>query len=56
MQNSDRPSAAELREELSAVSERFVAVDIDGQTVVFDTTEPDGWIISDSAVDPEMMR
>ncbi|MFC7139505.1 hypothetical protein ACFQMA_06590 [Halosimplex aquaticum] len=56
MQNSDRPSAAELREELSAVSERFVAVDVDGQTVLFDTSEPDSWIVSDNAVDPETMR
>ncbi|WP_436928064.1 hypothetical protein [Halosimplex amylolyticum] len=56
MQNSDPPSAAALREELSAVSERFVAVEIDGETVVFDTTEPDSWILTDNAVDPETMR
>jgi len=56
MQDSEPPSAAELRQELSPVSERYVAVRVDGETVLFDTSQPDGWIISDSAVDPESMR
>lgn len=56
MQNSEPPSAAELREEFSAVSERYIAVEFDGETALFDTSEPDGWIISDSAVDPESMH
>jgi hypothetical protein len=56
MQNTDPPSAEALRERVSAVSERYVAVDCDDETVVFDTGEPDGWIVSDSAVDRESMR
>ncbi|WP_459192607.1 DUF7331 family protein [Halosimplex sp. J119] len=56
MQDSDSPSAAALREQISAVSERFIAVEVDGETVVFDTTEPDSWILTDNAVDPERMR
>ncbi|MFB6140365.1 MAG: hypothetical protein ABEJ26_08015 [Halosimplex sp.] len=56
MQDSDSPSAAELREQVPAVSERYVAVDCDGDTVLFDTDEPDGWLLSDGAVDRESMR
>jgi len=56
MQERDQPSAAALRRECSAVSERFVAVEVDEETVVFDTTDPDGWVLSDCAVDREDMR
>ncbi|WP_164471810.1 DUF7331 family protein [Halosimplex salinum] len=56
MQERDQPSAAALRDELSAVSERYVAVEVDGDTVVFDTTDPDAWVLSDGAVDPESVR
>jgi hypothetical protein len=56
MQNTDPPSAEALREQVSAVSERYVAVECDEETVLFDTTEPDGWIVSDAAVDRETMR
>jgi|GEM_PF-1509178 len=56
MQNTDTPSAEALREQVSAVSERYVAVDCDGETVVFDASEPDGWIVSDAALDREAMR
>ena len=56
MQERDTPSAAELRDECSAVSERFVAVEVDEETVVFDATDPDGWVLSDSAVDREDMH
>jgi hypothetical protein len=56
MQERDLPSAAALRRECSAVSERFVAVEVDEETVVFDTTDPDGWVLSNCAVDREDMR
>jgi hypothetical protein len=46
----DQPSAAELRDELSPVSERYGAVKLGPATVVFDSEDPSRWIVSNAGV------
>lgn len=49
-------SPAELRAQLSPVSERFAAFEIGDAVVVFDDDRPDRWILSDTALDRDAMR
>ena len=56
MEHADTPSPAELRAQLSPVSERFAAFELGNAVVVFDTDDSDRWICSDSAVSRGEMR
>jgi hypothetical protein len=49
-------SPAELRAEVSPVSERFAAFELGDAVVVFDKDHPDRWICSDTARDREAVR
>lgn len=56
MQNASDVSAAELRRELSPVSERFGAFELGDALVVYDESATDAWVCSDVAYDRESMR
>ncbi|MFB6152259.1 MAG: hypothetical protein ABEJ40_10690 [Haloarculaceae archaeon] len=58
MQNARDVSAAELRSELSPVSERFVSFALGDALVVFDhdSEDDDRWLLSDLAYDRETLR
>jgi len=49
-------SPAELRAQLSPVSERFGAFELGDAVVVFDDDHSDRWILSDTARDRTAMR
>ena len=56
MEHADDVSPAELRAELSPVSERFAAFTLGDAVVVFDRDDADGWVLSDTAVQRDEMR
>lgn len=54
--HTDDVSPADLRAEVSPVSERFGAFELGDSVVVFDEDHPDRWILSSVACDPEELR
>lgn len=56
MQERSHPSPAELRANVSPVSERFAALTLGNATVVFDKDRPDRWMLSDESHDLDEMR
>lgn len=56
MQELNDVSPAELRAELSPVSERYAAFELGNATVVFDEDDPDRWLLSDVTCDRDAMR
>lgn len=55
MQNDTDLSPAELRAEVSPVSERFAAFEFGEALVVYDEDNPDGWVMSDTTCERDSM-
>jgi hypothetical protein len=53
---TDDMSPADLRAEVSPVSERFGAFTLGNAVVVFDDDRSDGWILSSVAYEREALR
>ena len=56
MQDTTDVSAAQLRRELSPVSERFAAFELGKAVVIYDEDDHDGWVCSDTAYARDAMR
>jgi hypothetical protein len=54
--HTDDVTPADLRAEVSPVSERFGAFELGDSLIVYDDDRPDGWILSSLAYDREDLR